>query len=57
MIQKRVLMAVAIPVAAAAARFAATQLRSRGKSGIADKIEQVVNFVSPQQKKRGMFRR
>lgn len=57
MIQKRVLMAVAVPVVAAVARFAATQLRSRGKSGVADKIDQAVDFVSPKQKKRGLFRR
>lgn len=54
MIQKRVLMAVALPAAVAAARFAAKTLRSKGKSTLADRIEQVVEMVSPskQQKKR-----
>lgn len=57
MIQKRILMAVAIPVAAAVARFAATQLRSKGKGGIADRIDQVTDLVSPKKQKKGLFRR
>lgn len=57
MIQKRVLMTLAVPVAAAVARFAATKLRQKGKGGVADKIEQVTDFVSPKQKKKGLFRR
>lgn len=58
MIQKRVLMAVALPVAAAVARFAATKLRSKGKSTLADRIDEVVEMVSPsKQKKRGFLRR
>ena len=58
MIQKRILMAVAVPVAAAVARFASTKLRKKGKSGLANKIDQVVDFVSPQKpKKKGFFHR
>lgn len=61
MIQKRILTAIAIPVIAGVARFAATKLRSRGKSGLANKIDEAANLVSPKggrrKKKRGLLRR
>ena len=60
MIQKRILMLVAIPVAAAVARFASGKLRASGKTGIANAIDQVTDFVSPQkqaQQKKGFLRR
>lgn len=58
MVQKRILMTLAIPVAAAVARFAANKLRAQGKTSIASNIDKVVDFVSPPAKKKGgMFGR
>lgn len=58
MIQKRIVMALALPVAAAVARFAATKLRASGRSSLADTIERVTATVSPQRsRRRGLFRR
>lgn len=47
MIQKRILMAVAIPVLAAAARFISRSLRAKGHATAAGRIEQAIDLVSP----------
>lgn len=60
MIQKRILMAVAVPVVAAVARAVASKLRRGGKTTAAARIDQLVDMVSPQKKqkqKKGGFSR